>query len=410
MIDTRMDRLPAEQDTAPMSFICCAAERTYGTGAIAPGLHQDAPGAATTDPATFGIHWLEEIFETARYHWRFPGSGFINPSPFTNELERFYESIAIHNCPASALVRLEDAVLAGSVLYANASVEPAIVYETYRPNDRAAVGILNRAEIRTADRERFLDSAWRSIFIGSVGSSNYGHWLVDDLPRLKAITALMRIAERPVRVLIHSYGEAINQVRMQSIREFLGPSIHIDLLDPAIPYHFDELYYVTPVTQHPVQKSPVAIDYAVREILSRVTADTSPSVKSTLLFVDRQPEHGRTLSNYEEIRQLVDRRGFTIVDPASVSFTEQVRLFAGAQVIIGQMGAAMTNTLFCRPSTTLIYLAPSGWIEPFYWDLSVVRGQYYRVIYGDVADSTVPPHRSNFNIAPETLQRAIDAL
>jgi len=400
----------ADLEARAMPFICCAAERTYGTGAIDAGLSQDAPGATTTDPETLGIHWVGEVYGTARYHWRFPASGFVDRSTFTQELEQFYGSISTQNCPASVLVRLDGVVLAASVLYAGASREPAIVYETYRPNDRVAVGLLSRAEIRTADRVRFSDTAWSNIFIGSAGSSNYGHWLVDDLPRLMAVTDLMRIAKRPVRVLIHSYGEAINRVRIQSIREFLGAAVHIDLLDPAIPYFFYELYYATPVTYHPVQKSPVAIDFAAREILSRVMADTSPSGGPSLVFVDRPAQHGRTLSNHEEIRQLVERSGFMVVNPASMSFREQVQLFAGAQVVIGQMGAAMTNTLFCRPSTTLIYLAPSGWIEPFYWDLSVVRGQYYRVLYGDVTDTTVPPHLSNFTIDSEALQRAIHAL
>ncbi|WP_170318409.1 glycosyltransferase family 61 protein [Sphingomonas sp. PAMC 26621] len=390
--------------------ICCAADRTYGAGAVAPGLSEDAPGAATTDPATYGIHWVDELYETARYHWRFPDSGFVQPSPFTEDLQGFYASIATQNCPASGLVRLADAVLAGSVLYANAATDPAIVYETYRPNDRAAVQIATRDLILNADRTRFTDPAWRCLFIGSAGSFNYGHWLVDDLPRLRAVMALMQHDDRPVRVVIHSYGDAIDSVRIDSIRTFLDSSIHIDLVDRSIPYHFVELYYATPVTRHPVQKSPVAIDFAVRQTLARIAVDAAPLTGPTLLFVDRAAQHGRTLSNHADVLRLVEQRGFTVVDPASLSFVEQVRLFSGAQVVIGQMGAAMTNTMFCRPSTTVIYLAPSGWIEPFYWDLAVVRGQYYRVLYGDVADPTVPAHRSDFSIVPAALQMALDAL
>ena len=394
----------------PMPYVCCAAGDTYGTGALPVGIHEDAPGAATTDPESFGIRKIEQMFETARYHWRFPDSGFVNPSSFTDDLAAFYTSLATQNCPASMLVCLTDAVLSGSVLYARASSNPAIVYETHRPNDRPAVQLLGVDQIAAADKERFSDKNWRNVFIGSAGSSNYGHWLVDDLPRLKAMHALMRLADRPVRILIHSYGEKIDQMRMQSIRLLLGQAVHIDLLDAFTPYHFDELFYVTPNSYHPVQKSPVAIDFAVYETVSRVLANVAPPPTPSLLFVDRAPEHGRTLANYDAIRAMAEARGFATIDPAGMSFAEQVRIFAGAQVVIGQMGAAMTNTLFCRPSTTLIYLAPTGWIEPFYWDLSVVRGHYYRVIYGDVTDTTVAAHRSNFTIDPTMLQNSIDLL
>lgn len=397
-------------EDAPLPLICCAADKTYGAGASVPGIDDDAPGATSTDPTSLGIHWIDKVYETARYHWRFPDSGFVQPGAFTDELGRFYASIATHNCPASGLVRIEDAVLVGSVLYANTGTEPAIIYETYRPNDRPAVQTASRDTIASAERTRFADPGWRCLYIGSAGSSNYGHWLVDDLPRLRAVTTLFRHGGHPVRVLINSFGAKIDEVRIQSIRQFLEPSVHIDLVDPAVAYHFGELYFATPVTQHPVQKSPVAIDFAVRRILSNLDADGPSADSPTLIFVDRSTQHGRTLSNHDEIIDLVQQRGFTIVDPAALTFAEQVRLFSSAQVIIGQMGAAMTNTMFSRPSTTLIYLAPSGWIEPFYWDLAVVRGQYYRVLYGDVADTSVAPHRSNFRIDPHSLRAALDAL
>jgi hypothetical protein len=399
-----------ETPGSTLRYICCAADRTYGAGAIPPGMDQDAPGARTRNPGDFGIELIGELFPTARYHWRFPANGFIAPTAFTHGLADFYASIATKNCPASVLVRLKDAVLAHSILYADVSRVPTIVYETYRPNDRPAVRIIDHDAIATADPHRFADGNWINLFIGSAGSANYGHWLVDDLPRLKAAQLLTRIDPRPIRVLIHSYGAAIDRVRMESIRLVLGAMTHIDLLAPDTPYRFDEIYYATPVSDHPVQKSPVAIDHAVRETISSALAEDRDPGDRTLLFVTRSSRHGRTLANETEIRQLVEQRGFTTVDTEEMDFGDQVRLFAGAQVVIGEMGAAMTNTVFCRPSTTLIYLAPSGWIEPFYWDLAVVRGQYYRVLFGDVTDPLILAHRSDFTVDPIALHDAIDTL
>lgn len=411
MIDNQTDCLThSDHSDLPLPSICCAAARTYGNSAIPDGLYADVPDVATVDPTMLGIQVVGEVFATARYHWRFPTDGFINPTAFTEGLGRFYASIATRNCPASVLVRLEDAIVANSIVYAGVSTDPRIIYETYRPNDRSAVQALSRDQLVTANFDRFDDPNWQSFFIGSAGSSNYGHWLVDDLPRLKAILALTRFSPRPIRVLIHSYAESINNIRMQSIRLILGEAIHIDLLEPGQPYYFKELFYTTPVSQHPVHKSPIALDFAARETVFRAVANDEDVDGPTLVFVDRSSRHGRALSNQVEIRELVESRGFITVDPESLDFIEQVRIFAGAQVVIGQMGAAMTNTLFCRPATTIIYLAPSGWIEPFYWDLSVVRGHYYRVLFGNVVDQTVPPHCSNFTIDTDALIRAIDAL
>ncbi|MDR6116750.1 MULTISPECIES: glycosyltransferase family 61 protein [unclassified Sphingomonas] len=393
-----------------LPYICCAARQMYGISAVPPGLHGDVPDVDMADPADFGISAINEIYRTLRYHWWLRDDMFANPSDQTRDLASFYASLSTQNCPTSMLVQLEDAVLAQSVIYARSSTAPAIVYETHRPNDRMAVGLLDRTAIRSADRSRFADPTWMNFFVGSAGSSNYGHWLVDDLPRLKAVAALMHRDERPVRILIHGYGQAIDTVRIESIRLLLGEDTHIDLLDPHIPYHFDELFYVTPVTHHPVQKSPAAMDFVAREVLSRFPSDHDGAGGAMLLFVDRASQYGRTLSNHDPIRQLAEEHGFTTFDPAGQSFADQVRMFANAQVVIGQMGAAMTNTLFCRPTTTVIHLAPAGWIEPFYWDLSVVRGHHYRVLFGEVTDPTLPPHRSDFTIAPDALKQAIDSL
>lgn len=118
-------------DWAALPFICCAARHTYGIGALPPGLDADAPGAGTADPAAFGIHTVEEVYNTVRYHWRAHPDMYVNPGPFTDEFTRFYAAQVTRNCPAAVLVRIEDAVLAHSVLYARGSSEaPAIVYET----------------------------------------------------------------------------------------------------------------------------------------------------------------------------------------------------------------------------------------------------------------------------------------
>lgn len=391
----------------PPTFVCSAPDRTYGTGAIPPGLH--GMTAELADPALFRIDPQNDIFPTARYHWRFPSDGFVVPTPATDGLGAFYDSMATKNCPASVLMRFEAAVLSSSVIYCLGTQRTAVVYETYRPNDRAAVALVSEAHIAGADRARFADPAWQNLFIGSAGSSNYGHWLVDDLPRLKAFVDMQHADPRPIRVLIHSYGKLIDEIRIESIRLLLGAPVHIDLLDPFQSYYFSELYYPTPVTDHPIQKSPVAIDYAARAVLANAIAGTAPAGPSRL-FVGRASAHGRMLTNDPEVREIVASRGFTVIDPEGMSFVEQVRLFAGAQVVIGQMGAAMTNVLFCRPTTTTVYLAPSGWIEPFYWDLAFVRGHHYRVLFGDVADPEVPPHQSDFSIDRISLNGIIDRL
>jgi len=66
----------------------------------------------------------------------------------------------------------------------------------------------------------------------------------------------------------------------------------------------------------------------------------------------------------------------------------------------GGMGAAMCNTVFCAQGSRLIYLAPLGWLEPFYWDLAASCGHRYAACYGRATDPDVEPHESNYEITP----------
>ncbi len=392
-------------------LVCCAPRQTYGTGAIPQDLID--PAGATTlarDPKDHGIYQEHELFATARYRWRISDDMFVKEDAFTQHLRGFYQSISVKDCPASWLVRLERAILARNILYCTVGGAISVVYETYRPNDRAAVTLVDEEALHQAERTRFADPEWRNLYVGSAGSFNYGHWLVDDLPRIIAVLHMEHHDPRPIRVLIHSYGNYIDRIKIESIRTLLNIKIHIDLLDPASIYYFDTLYYPTPSTFHPVLKSPLAIDFSARKIVEHALSDVNLEGHAERIFVDRASAHGRTISNRQEMRQEMDRRGFSIIDPETMSFVEQVRAFANASVVIGQMGAAMTNTIFCRPTSTLIYLAPRGWIEPFYWDLASVRGHHYRVLYGDVIDPNVAPHQSNFTIDVAALSQVIEAL
>lgn len=74
------------------------------------------------------------------------------------------------------------------------------------------------------------------------------------------------------------------------------------------------------------------------------------------LYVTRTNARARPLDNEAEIVDLVTAHGFDVVDPGSLSFTDQIALFADASIIIGPHGAGLTNAAFCDSDTTLIEL------------------------------------------------------
>ena len=238
--------------------------------------------------------------------------------------------------------------------------------------------------------------------------ANYGHWLVDLLP--KAYLNEMSDGSRTASYIVP-------QTQNATLRNVYGESLGLLGIDASrvIPVgqgltRVDQLDFVTPVSGHPRWKHQVLRD--MREALVnavRRAPDGRQTSLPTRLFVDR-PESGyRRIRNHREVQASLDAHGFTTIYPADHSFRDQIRLFSGAEVIIGVIGAAMTNTLFAPEHAELLYLAPESICGVFFWDLQGIGDQRYRVLYGrNCTDAT--SHRDDFRIDLAELSRALEAV
>jgi capsular polysaccharide biosynthesis protein len=167
-------------------------------------------------------------------------------------------------------------------------------------------------------------------------------------------------------------------------------------------YGFEELYFATPVTYHPYLKSPEALHYTGTALRKR---ETGPATRR--IFVTRRRSRGRTIINLRETEGVLESMGFSIIDPEAINFQRQVSAFATAGLVVGSMGAAMTNTMFCPPGTKLVYLAPAGWREPFYWDLAAACGHEYHVCFGTGEPANAAPYDRSYAIDSAMLEAAL---
>ena len=78
------------------------------------------------------------------------------------------------------------------------------------------------------------------------------------------------------------------------------------------------------------------------------------------IFIDRsESEYSHCkLTNNEEIKELLSKKGFRILKTGTLDFLKQVELFNSAKFVIGPHGAAFTNLVFCKPNTNVIEIKP----------------------------------------------------
>ena len=290
------------------------------------------------------------------------------------------------------------------MIFVQSNNEISPLYENFRIIDRQEKGTALAEQLKSKTIHAIEDSVSQVVFFGSVGSFNSGHWLVDDLSR----HAGLEFIDRPTICIFSQMSEAIDAVRQEGMVLAAGSRPCVSrFIDPDIPLRVKDLLYVTPCSLHPFLKNPHAMTY-VRDLGRRSVASGLPMRR---LFVNRADRWPRRLTNAADLSAIFRSRGFTELTTEGLSLREQIEAFAQAEVVVGIMGASMTSTAFCLPGTPLLYLAPSGWHEPFFWDQAAVCNHAYHVLFGTPdADDPHNLYQKSFSIDPQQLDAAIDAL
>jgi len=189
--------------------------------------------------------------------------------------------------------------------------------------------------------------------LGHWTSHIYGHFLLEMLPKvvgfleLKAIYPDLKLlvsnwaGERSMsilRILIRGEDLCIYDAKTQRVEAgelLLLPSLfHDRVVHPAMD-HFRTLAHSQAV---PPRTSPPRI--FVSKSRWRLT----------------HSQDFRFLANEAEIRSFLEQRGFLTVFPEELPWPEQVSLFAGARVIVGEYTSALHNALFSPAGSVVIGL------------------------------------------------------
>jgi capsular polysaccharide biosynthesis protein len=194
----------------------------------------------------------------------------------------------------------------------------------------------------------------RAATFVDASASNYAHWLTEVLPRIALFRRQKSLNHVPIAI-----NEGLHKNIMESLALCVGSDCEIITLPAGRALLVDELYVTSVVGYVPFDRrtnkldghshgrfSPNALN-ALRDQLSFVTLATSSEFWPERIFL-RRNSHARKLVNESEIEALVVSHGYSIVEPEKLSFSQQIKLFANAKVILGPAGAALANAVFCR--------------------------------------------------------------
>lgn len=316
-------------------------------------------------------------------------------------------SIAYHSGrevvpPEARIHRFREALVFG---YGIVQVGGAIVDESLINRDREAflgalsLGADGSGEVHhTLPRPRRIPG--RTVHLWQMWAENYGHWIIECLPRLHLAARAGLLDGARVTVQTTPTMETLYRESLAVLGIAADRIVWLNHREVV----FEELVYPTPITQQPLVKSPLVIEAAFH-LRDRIGPPAEPLPER--IYVSRNRSGRRRLANEEAVVALLSERGYQVVHPETESFARQVQIFAAARFVVGGMGAALSNLAFAPEGVQCLMLTNQDMLDDFFLDLVGLKQGRYVSLHGTSLSPEDGMH-SDYTISIEGLSDLLE--
>ena len=302
----------------------------------------------------------------------------------------------------------------GSVL-SDARTHPLAVLSLPWRENWMVVESSERVVLRRSDKRMKIAGPAYSLL--SAASHQYGHWLMDLLPRLRHArvhpefdqASLLVDADLPtsqVEALAFVLGGQANLVRVPADTEVQVERLICVGPDVFFPYQCRD---GVSNSVHMAPTHPAALQFM--HARAHAALDSRPVGAPTRRLFVRRNASVRRLENQEALIEGLTRRwGFEVIQPEAMSFVAQMQAFSEAQLVVGPMGSGMSNAFACARGAAVITLSTQhagNW--PAWAQALEGLGIRHEFVVGQgIAGSHGIRHHWNYTIDEPALQAAVE--
>lgn len=202
--------------------------------------------------------------------------------------------------------------------------------------------------------------------IATTLGSGYGHWLLDELPRLlslprEGVDTLLAHASPPfARSALALWGSALTVIDAQRGDYFQCDELVVPSLSGTV---------VFPTRQ--------TIDLVTTFVTPLHSATSSVGER---LYLTREGARRRRVINEAELWTALQTEGFERIRAEDLTWTEQINAFRHARIIVAPHGAGLANLAFCPPGIRVVELFNRDYVHGCFWRLAAMQGLDYRPI------------------------------
>jgi len=200
------------------------------------------------------------------------------------------------------------------------------------------------------------------LFLSSRWSHNYGHWLLQDIPKLHRAQKYEEKTGQYPKLIV---GSTLSDWNYDVLDMFNVNKSDLIEIDSKIAY-FENLV-VTDV------KNVNSYDHDVcKEDLNWLASEAKSNINtlkgerfSSRIFLSRKNCGERMVHNYSEVEALLHKFGFETYYPEELSFEDQIALFDQAEIVVGVVGSAFANIIFSNDIDVICFY-PYRYSNPKY--------------------------------------------
>ncbi len=220
----------------------------------------------------------------------------------------------------------------------------------------------------------------RVVVLSGLSGNVYFHWMVDILPRLEILKQHDIDLESIDWFVVNACETAFQR---ETLKKLGIPETKIIESDRSS--YLQASHLIVPSFPAPVGwVVPWVMDFW-RKVYAAEQA-TSASGKQQRIYISRRGARYRQVLNEPDVMALLGEWGFVCVELEQLSVSEQVRLFAQAEIIVAPHGAGLTNLMFCQPQTCVIELISPNYVRHYYWLMSHYLNLKHYTLEGEILD------------------------
>jgi capsular polysaccharide biosynthesis protein len=250
--------------------------------------------------------------------------------------------------------------------------------------------------IRLVFRDKAPQSVPKAAVFVDACASNYAHWMTEVLPRVALFCAEERFCDVPLVI-----NEGLHPNILESLSQVAGPDRQLIMLPIGKSLAIGEMLVTSVAGYVPFERrhkglsghshgrfSPRALALVRERVMTTIQGQQSQQVWPEKLYLRRNSAI-RRLANAKEIEGVLTDRGYAIVEPELLTFSQQVQYVSHAKVVVGPTGAGVANTIFCRSGTHVaILIAKCKDLAYQYWpNMLTPLGVHLSYVLGEIVDN-----------------------